>query len=222
MRRLLDILSLFAATAISINAASFSFAGGFISDDQVQLFTFSIAKDSAVTIRSLAYGGGKNVSGTTVLPGGFDSFLSLFSAGSQIASNDDDTGCEVSLSRNGSCLDAYLHGDLQAGDYTLALTESGNFPADDVFSPFSMEGFGNFTCARGFCNAITQGQDSGAWALDITGVDGAAAVGRTPEPGTFWLFTLGVLVVIWRPTRQLMQSVPRYSPSGNMPSRRCR
>ena len=54
----------------ALRAATISFQGSFSMDDNVQLFHFSVAADTTVTIRSFAYGGGTNSAGSIILPRG--------------------------------------------------------------------------------------------------------------------------------------------------------
>ena len=122
------LLSLLSGPALM--AATLSFQGSFSSDDNVQLFNFSVAADTTVTIRSFGYGGGTNSAGSVILPGGFDSHIFAFLPdGTQQAMNDDDTSsplttaCDHVTAGTNGCLDSYLSALFagSAGSYTLAL-----------------------------------------------------------------------------------------------------
>jgi hypothetical protein len=149
----LGVLAFWLASASSLAAGALSFQGVFSQDDNIRFFNLSLAADSLVTIQGLAYGGGVNASGTTILSGGFDTVFSLFFAdGPNYGVFDDDSGCIYSQSRNGSCLDSYFSGNIPAGSYVLAVTESDNFPRGGLSDGFTNDGRGNFTCAQGFCD----------------------------------------------------------------------
>lgn len=173
------------ALALPAAASNISFLGTFATDDQVQLFDFTVNSTTTVTLVSLAYGGGTNSASQVIPAGGFDSFFTLFAAdGSQINTNDDG-GCGLVNAGNGGCLDAYLSETLNAGSYTLALTESGNDPAGNLSDGFIEQGQGDFTCPQGFCDVFGDHQN-GSWAVDIRNVESASIEG-VPEPGTFSL-----------------------------------
>ena len=53
------------------NADNFSFTGSFTNDSNVQLFNFSVAATSSITLRTFSYAGGTNSAGTVIPEGGF-------------------------------------------------------------------------------------------------------------------------------------------------------
>ena len=205
------ILHLFCAAALaaaSLHAATFSFQGSFTSDDQIQLFDFTISSNTTVTLKGLGYGGGTNSVNAVIPPGGFDTLLTLFqSDGTQVGSFDDDPGCAHTNLNHGACLDSYFSGPLQFGSYTLALTESGNVSLGNLSDGFLQQGQGNFTannCSpsspQGFCDAFGN-ENNGNWALDIIAVDSAAQVPGVPEPGSLSLAVLALAllgIIYWR------------------------
>jgi len=180
-------VSLFLITALPAVGNTFSFQGSFFTDDQVQLFPFTVASNAGVVFKSLAYGGGVNSVPIAISAGGFDTFFSLFAGdGSQINTNDDGTCAQVH-SGNSGCLDAYLAENLTAGAYTLALTQSGNTPNGDLADGFAQEGQGNYTCPQGFCDVFGS-QQNGKWAIEMDDITTAT---RAPEPTTFVLGGVG-------------------------------
>jgi hypothetical protein len=186
-------------------ADSFSFKGTFASDDQVQLFDLTLASDSTVAFQSLGYGGGTNAAGAVISTGGFDSYVTWYDAtGTQIGTNDD--GCGSANSDHGVCLDAYASVFLTTGSYTLALTESGNSPIGALSDGFTMQGAGNFTCPQGFCDLLGN-QDSGSWAMDITGV-ASAATSTSPEPVSLALTICGLTLVALARRRRICLTDP--------------
>ena len=56
-------VGLFCLIATTLSANSFSFTGSFPTDNDVQLFSFSIAADGPVTFLTLSYAGGTNAVG---------------------------------------------------------------------------------------------------------------------------------------------------------------
>jgi hypothetical protein len=204
--RVLLMASLAASTAF----ASVSFQGAFATDDQIELFQFSIGTTQTVTIVGWGYGGGTNAANTVIPPGGFDTLFTLFDGtGSQIGTFDDCGAGSGQNPNHGACLDSYYQDTLPSGSYFLALTESGNDPNGDLGDGFSQQGQGNFTCAPGFCDLFGN-QDNGNWAIDFVNVDSAADV-TAPEPASF-LLTGGAAALLALSRRR--KPHPRESFSG--------
>lgn len=179
-------LAVFAALAAvgsaSVQAANLSFTGSLAGDNDVQLFNFALAADADVTLRTWSYAGGTNAAGNTVVAGGFDPVIALFSgldgAALLIDGNDDGLGVAVDPV-SGQAFDSLLQRfALPAGDYTVALTQVANFANGP-------------TLGDGFLGLGSAGFDgrTAAWALDLLGVDRAT---RVPEPGTLVLALLGL------------------------------
>jgi hypothetical protein len=196
-------LCLLFAWAVAVSTAqaqnNLSFEGTFLTDDQVQLFQFTLTSDATVTFQSFGYAGGTNQEGNVIPPGGFDSYFTWFdSAGNQIGSDDDgldNEGCVDVGKYNGACLDAFAQPFLTPGTYTLALTESGNDPNGSLSDGFSEQGQGNFTAngpCTAFCDALGN-QDNGNYAVDILNVSSVPA--STPEPVTMLLAGCGLALI---------------------------
>lgn len=171
-----------ATACASAQAANVSFSGNLAGDNAVQLFTFTLAANSNVAVRTWSYAGGTNAAGTLIGAGGFDTVVSLFSglgnAALLIGANDDGIGVAIDPT-TGDAFDSLLDlSPLLAGTYTLALTQVANF----ANGPTLGDGFLGFGSA-GF------GGRSSAWALDIVGVSSAAVI---PEPATLALAMLGL------------------------------
>jgi hypothetical protein len=166
----------------SASASAVSFTGNLGGDNDVQLFSFTIASVSDVTLRTWSYAGGVNAAGALIGNGGFDPVLALFfgSGDGAILINQYDDGFGVSVDAgSGNAFDSLADlSSLLAGTYTVALTQVANFAngptLGDGFLGAGNPGFGGRT---------------GAWALDIVGVDTAAAV---PEPATLALTLLAL------------------------------
>lgn len=172
-----------ATACASAQAANVSFSGNLAGDNAVQLFTFTLAANSNVSLRTWSYAGGSNAAGSLIAAGGFDTIVSLFSglgnAAVLIGDNDDGLGVAIDPA-TGDAFDSLLDlSPLLAGTYTVALTQFANFANGP-------------TLGDGFLGAGNPGFDgrSSAWALDILGVSSAAVV---PEPATLALVMLGLV-----------------------------
>jgi hypothetical protein len=197
-------------SAADLGAATFSFGGTFLIDDQHQNFVIT-APSSLVTIHTFGYAGGTNANGQLIAQGGFDPVLSLFDStggltltSPLVAFTDTSAFCPNGPDPStGSCFDEelVLTTLLPGNSYTLVLTQSNNYPNGGFFGDgFSQDGNGNFTpgafgCfANAFCdsNFGAPGQArTGNWALDILGVGNATGPSNVPEPGGPWVPAAG-------------------------------
>jgi hypothetical protein len=205
------LLCLFFTAGLAISTATttsnFSFEGLFLTDDQVQLFDFTLATPGTVTFQTWGYGGGTNAAGALVSPGGFESVLTFFDSNGADPDNIP-VSCGAGNSYLGACLDAFGQESLAAGTYTLALTQLGNTSncpdnfAGDLGCGFSQEGNGDYTpgttgdpgCTA-FCGSLGNTQEDGHWAVDILNVTSATQVGAVPEPTT-WVLSIGGIAVL--------------------------
>ncbi len=155
-------------------AASFSFAGTFTHDTDLQFFTFTLLNPTPnVTLRTWSYSGGANAAGQVIPSGGFEPYLNLYlSDGSQM--NPGASGpCTVPLTGNpvadllpdpttGACGDVYYPttksfpgGIWSAGTYTLVLSTFANPGIGNLPDGFFAEQVlgqpvpSNFTCQVG-------------------------------------------------------------------------
>ena len=168
----------------SAQAANVSFTGNLYGANDVQLFTFTLAANSNVTLRTWSYAGGVNAAGNAIARGGFDPVLSLFaglgSSAILIGGNDDGFGVATDPV-SGFALDSLASfTPLLAGTYTVSLSEVANF----ANGPTLGDGF------LGFGNPGFDGR-SGRFALDILGVTSATLI---PAPSTLALSLLGLAI----------------------------
>ena len=205
--RFFQLAALTVLAAVPGLAANFSFTGNFGMDDDLATFTFQLNAPSTVTLVTLGYAGGTNSAGQTILPGGFDPFISIFQGlgpTSTLFNVNNDGGCG-SVGQDGvtnACFDAFLQlVTLPSGDYTVVLTQSDNSPFGPTLGDgFSQSGNGNFTgptflgVPGSFIDA-TGAQRTSAWALDIRGVDSLGNSAGVPEPASMVLFGSGCLAL---------------------------
>jgi hypothetical protein len=189
-------------------ASDFSFTGTFNQDDDVQLFNFTVAAASNVTLLTQSYAGGTQADGNVVSAGGFDPILAVFdSTGLLIGSNDDGSFPDVGIDPvTGVEFDTFLQLALGIGDYTVAVSQFNNFAnGPNLSDGFLQTGNGSFTagsgCSNGqFCD-VTGDNRTNAWAFDILNVEDATIPpnGDLPEPSTMLLFGSGLAgFAAWR------------------------
>ncbi|MFN7918408.1 MAG: DVUA0089 family protein [Vicinamibacterales bacterium] len=189
------------------SASTISFTGTFTADDDVQLFTFDLLTAGTVTITTFGYAGGTNGAGSTIAAGGFDPDIAVFQGTGPSASLigvNSDAGCGTvnADATTGACWDSQLVLTLlPAGTYTLALTQYANLALGPLLSDgFGQVGNGNFTgpmflgTVGSFIDA-NLAQRTGAWAVDIGGVNSAFVNGGpapVPEPASMVLLASGL------------------------------
>jgi hypothetical protein len=180
--------------------------GNFTADDNVQLFSLSVAAPATVDIRSYSYAGGTNSTGTVVARGGFDTILTLFSAsGVFIDDNDDGAGAAVDPT-TGQAADARIIANLAAGNYILALTQYDNFSIGNLADGFAETGNSHFTADPSFASGGACPGDmfrdisgtagrcrTGNWTLDFVN---AASVTAVPEPSALLLAGVGLILLL--------------------------
>ena len=189
----LRAIALLVVTVSVLPAANFAFTGLFLNDSDSHYFTFSTS--GGTTIRTLSYGGGTNVVGNLISPGGFDPLLNIFDmTGTQVGSADDSSGGNACLggitSGTEGCLDSYFQGSLAPGTYILVVTQFDNVAngptLSDGFTPGS-------ACVASFCDGFDNTTArTGNWAVDILTADSASDISAAPEPGTIALAGFGV------------------------------
>ena len=183
------LLAICTALTLSVGQAGavpmdFSFTGNLANDDDVQLFNFSVAAPSIVTLRTWSYAGGTNAAGDVIPAGGFDPILALFdSAGNLIDQNDDGIGVPADPV-TGAAYDTLLSTALDAGDYTVSVMQYANF----ANGPTLGDGFSG-SGRTGFVD-VTGDTRTSFWAFDILNVESATT--RVPEPASLALFSLGL------------------------------
>lgn len=169
--------------------------GTFANDDDVQQFEFNLGTNSLVTFETVSYAGGDSVAfpGVTIPDGGFDPFLWVFDDIGTLIDAVDDGSPNVDPN-TGAAFDSFLQSELTAGDYSVVVTQFGNFfnglIGDNIALGFSQVGDPGFTSAFGcgglqFCD-ITGAQRNNRFALNVS----ATAV---PEPSALALLGFGLV-----------------------------
>ncbi len=130
-------------------ATSMTYTGSLTGDDQVQLFTWTLAQSSQVLISTDSYGGG-TMNGIITPAGGFVPVISLFASNGNLITSDGADGVCSGAMRSDStthmCDDASIKTNLTAGSYLLAVTEFFNVPVGpNLSNGFLEQGQGNFT-----------------------------------------------------------------------------
>lgn len=195
------------------------------STDTVSL-VFNIAGSSGenVTIQTWGFGGGVNAAGQTIVAGGFDPFVGIFSGTGSAATIVTDglgdpfgtsdalsnfagfVGCPPAGTVNigGSvCGDVTMQLSLLPGTYTLLLSDA-LFVPNAVFDNGTLgEGFSDFTggalqtCNTDCSGATTCASDTANWAFDLTTSSGPVV--PSPEPGSLFLLAGGLCALeFWR------------------------
>lgn len=194
----------FAAFAGVASASSFSYTGSFTTDDQIQEFLFSLSSTATVETITYSYAGGTNQHGDSISQGGFDPWLAIFdSTGALVASNDNGTCGQVGMdSITGACFDSFISDSLNAGTYTLVLSQSDNSPAlGNLSDGYTRTGQTDFTssfgCSNGeFCDFNADNRTPN-WAVDIDNVTSSSLPGSgAPEPATLLLLGGGLAGIL--------------------------
>jgi len=186
------------ALAAPAAATDFSFVGTFASDDDVVFFNFTVGALSTVTLRTYSYAGGVNAAGAVIASGGFDPTQTLYnSAGAWIARNDDGLANVPADPVSGEHFDTYLSRLLDAGSYTVAISQWDNLAPNLITTPFPGSD------QTGFTDILNKGPRDGHWAFDVLNVSSAFQIG-VPEPGTWGLMIggFGLTGVMLRRRRQ--------------------
>ncbi|MCA1857243.1 VPLPA-CTERM sorting domain-containing protein [Massilia oculi] len=192
-------------------AANLSFTGNFTYDNDVQRFNFTLTEAGKVTLRSWSYAGGVNAAGQTILRGGFDPILALFSADGTRIAEQDDAGCSLvdPDAVTGSCWDVNRSADLLAGNYIVTIQQYSNFSLGDLSAGYTYDGVDNRNFRDGFVDENGDRRDS-HWAFDILNVASAEIPpdepGEVPEPASLGLLAAGTAGLAMARRRRKLQA----------------
>ena len=146
------VLCLLAAAAVYLPAEDLSYTGTFNTSEDVFTTTFTLTATDTVTFQTWGFGGGINAAGTTIVAGGFDPLITLFSgtgpsativvdgSGNPLADADTLSNAPwsyvsncgpaglVNIGGDNVCGDVFMQTLLAAGTYTLVLTDANYVP----------------------------------------------------------------------------------------------
>ena len=172
--------------------------GTFDADNDVEQFEFSIGTASIVTIDTISYAGGPFATNPAILDagGGFDPIISLFDdTGAFIAEADD--GSATVDAGTGLAFDAFLQTTLDAGVYTVVVTQFDNFflggVGDDISLGFDFDGGPSdftafFGCSNGeFCDEFGNNR------TNFFNVNVTAEAVAVPEPSALAILGFGLV-----------------------------
>ena len=189
-------VALFAGAVGSIaHADTATYAGTFLTDDQVNLYSVTSTSTANYSFFTTSYAGGNNLDGTRTPSGGFVPVLTLFDGtGAPIGSDGGSGMCRGSAVADGTtglCNDALLQETLGPGSYTLALSEFPNVAVGNLGTPFLFAGqtTGSFCGGSGTfleTDLAPCVQRDASYAVDVTT---GALPAPIPEPPT-WILVL--------------------------------
>jgi hypothetical protein len=178
-------------------AGTVNLSGVLGQDDSIQVFTFSVQNDAAVSVRT-----------TSFAAGGFVPILALFGPGTFFApiGVGNDCGNFGTDAATGFCNDTELQWNALAGQqYFIALTEYDNYAIGPTLADgFTRQGMGNFTAELPFNNPVPGGSflypDSGAqrtnaWAVTFASTDPTLVAAAVPEPSSGVLLLAGAFLL---------------------------
>lgn len=133
------VVLIFSGLALPAHAATLSFGGNFVNDNDLWIKHFTLAQATEITAQTWSFGGGFNANGTFILSGGFDPVLALFEDGGDqlllgISQGGADPAGPGANASSGYVWDAYLKMQLNPGSYRLVLSQDDNTPIGPMWS----------------------------------------------------------------------------------------
>lgn len=184
--------------AAHAHAAPVTYSGSLAADDDRFVLAFHLDADTAFSAVTTSYA-----------DGGFAPMLTLFGAAGGVQQEVGSahvcgagSGAQDPASR--ACWDAVFSTQLGAGDYTLVLTQDGNYAiGDSLADGFQQDGLAHYTSLFAYgvedgslCVNADATQRSCGWTLRVDGLDAAdAPSGDVPEPGSLALAGIALLAL---------------------------
>lgn len=212
--RCLGLIVALAAAATAAHATDFDFAGNFEFDNDVALVGFTAGAPSNVTVFTSSWIAGEPPPGAD--PYGFDPVVSVWGSDGGLVASWDDVGMGMGgtawsngVSYDYGDWDAYFDVLLAAGEYSVTVTQSNNYPVRPTLSDgFTYDGDEwenqHFTSAWGDQESFNGGwlplpdPRSSRWELHVLNVAPAETVPPTetvPEPSTWLVLGVGGVAI---------------------------
>lgn len=186
-----------ACAAHGAHAATLNYSGTFTADDDRFVLSFHLDADARLSATTSSFAAG-----------GFAPMLTLFGGAGGVqqavgSANTCGNGSGAQDPASLACWDAALATDLVAGDYTLVLTQDGNYAlGESLADGFQQDGLAHYTSLFAFgtedgalCVNADATQRSCGWALAVDGIAADAPSGEAPEPGTLALAGIALLAL---------------------------
>lgn len=226
---LLALAVMLSGWVLPAQAATLSFTGAFVNDDDLWIKHFTLSAATEITAQTWSFGGGFNANGIHIQSGGFDPTLAIFEdGGSQlllgISRGGTDPAGPGANPSHGYTWDAYFSMQLNAGSYSLVLSQDSNIPNGPSWLDGYLYDSNLGTGDHHFTNQNTSpynpyatfvladgSQRNALWAVDISPF-------TVPEPSTLALLIAGLACFL---AARVLRSHRQSVESTMLPARAC-